>query len=176
MQIGDVTIDPDILAAIAAVVLSIIGLFGIVLPVLPGSITIAVGFLIWAIVSGTVGGWVFFGIAAVLLLIGNISGAVLTGRGLKQREIPTRSVTIAILVGIVGMFVLPAFGLLIGFVVGLVGAEYYRVRDWGDAVDSSLAALKALGIGMLIEMGCALASVLLLAVAIVCHFMWWNAN
>lgn len=175
MQIGDVTVEPDVLAAIAAVVLSVVGLCGVVMPVLPGSILIGLGFLIWAIVSGTVGGWIFFGVAAVLLLIGNVSGMVLTGRGLKQREIPTRSVTIAVVTGVVGMFVLPAFGLLIGFVVGLVGAEYYRVRDWREALDSSLAALKALGIGLIIELGCALLAVFLLAAAIASHFLWWNA-
>lgn len=164
--------DPAIIAAIVSAVLAVVGLTGIVVPVLPGSILIAVGLLVWAIFGGTVWGWVAFAVGALLVAAGMISGWILTGRGLREQQVPSRTVTIAIAAGIVGMFVLPAFGLPIGFALGLVGAEYSRVRDWRKALDSSVATLKALGIGMLIELACGLTATMILAASIAAHFIW----
>ena len=63
-----------VIAAIVAVVLAIIGIVGIIVPVLPGSITIVIGFLVWAIFAGSWPVWVAFAIGAVLLITGMIIG------------------------------------------------------------------------------------------------------
>jgi len=57
--------------------------------------------------------------------------------------------------GVVGFFVIPVVGLLLGFAVGLFLAELGRQRALKPAVSSSLAALKATGLGMLAEFACA---------------------
>lgn len=166
------TLDPAVVAAVVSGLLAVVGIIGIVVPVLPGSILIGVGLLVWAIFGGTVWGWVAFGVGLAFVAAGMVAGWILTGRGLKEKQVPGRSVTIGIVAGIVGLFVLPAFGLPIGFAAGLIGAEYARVRDWKLALDSSWTALKALGIGMLVELFCGLTATMILAMSIAAHFIW----
>ena len=143
------------------------GLVGIVFPVLPGSILIGVGALVWALWGGSPWGWITFGAMAVLLAVGVVSSLVLTGRSLQRREVPKWPVTVGILVGIVGMFVVPGFGLPIGFVIGLLLAELYRMRSLRAAAVTSWHTIKALGLGILVEFGCAMLATSVLAVSIV---------
>lgn len=156
----------EIIAAIAAVVLALIGLAGIVFPVLPGSIMVGIGALAWAIWGASGWGWIAFGVAAVLLIIGALSSLWLTGASLQRNEVPKWPVTVGILLGIAGMFVLPGFGLPIGFALGLLLAEWFRMRDLRKALTTSWATLKALGLGILVEFGCAMLATGVLAVSI----------
>ena len=158
---------PVIVAGIVAAVLIVVGIGGIIVPVLPGSPLVAIGLLVWAIFAGDPWVWGLCAIGIIAVIAGMTSGLILTSRGLKRDEIPGRTVTIAIIAGIIGFFVLPAFGLPIGFILGLVGAEYYRQRDWSEAGKSSISTLKSLGIGLIIELGCALFASMLFATSII---------
>ncbi|MFK0009463.1 DUF456 domain-containing protein [Paenarthrobacter sp. NPDC090520] len=148
-----------------------VGVAGTIIPVLPGSILIGVSLLAWAIWGGAgTLGWVVFGIGLVFVVAGMAASAVLTGRKLKQHGIPNRSVLVGVIVGVVGMFVIPVVGLFVGFALGLLLSEVARTRDFRSAVRSSLAALKATGIGILVEfaLACAAASTWVIGV-------WINA-
>ena len=134
-------------------ILVLIGLAGIVVPILPGSITIIIGLLVWAIFVGGPVGWVVFAVGALLCLAGMLGTYVLTGRVLKREKIPSRSIVIGLVVGVVGMFLVPVVGLPLGFAVGLFGAEYLRVGDVPGALKSSWAAIKAAARGILLEFG-----------------------
>jgi len=132
-----------------------VGIAGVVVPVLPGSILIIVSMLIWALTVGSATGWTIFTIGAVLAGAGLAAGLVLTGRTLRQRRIPGRSITVGVITGIVGMFVIPVVGLFVGFALGLFLSEFARQRDGRQAVASSLHALKATGLGILVELALA---------------------
>ena len=133
-----------------------VGVIGTVLPVLPGGVLIAVAVLVWAIVVQTLTGWLV--LAAVVLLI--TAGAVLkyltAGKKMVSSGVPNMSLVAGGLLGIVGFFLIPVIGLLVGFIVGLGAAEYRRLGDWRAARSSSLTALGAVGIGILVELGAAL--------------------
>lgn len=155
---------PEPLLALLCIVLAVVGCCGVVVPVLPGSVTVMAALLVWAWWGPSTWGWVAFGVGAVLLIVGFASQYVVTGARLKQRQIPQRSVVIGLLCGVVGMFVIPYLGLPLGFTAGLWLAEYARVKDPGEATASSWVALKSVGIGMAVELLCALtASGILLA-------------
>ncbi|MGV8846173.1 DUF456 domain-containing protein [Tessaracoccus sp.] len=156
----------DVVAAVAAAILALVGLVGIVFPVLPGSILVGVGALVWALWGTSTWGWVAFGVAALLLVMGGASSLLLTGRSLKQRQIPKWPVTAGIILGVVGMFLLPGFGLPIGFALGLLLAEWYRMRSFTQAALTSWQTIKALGLGILVEFGCAMVATSVLAVSI----------
>lgn len=156
----------DVIAAVAAAIVALVGLVGIVFPVLPGSILVGVGALVWALWGGSSWGWIAFGVAAILLVVGGASSLLLTGRSLKKRQIPKWPVTVGIIVGVVGMFLLPGFGLPIGFALGLLLAEWYRMRSFRQAALTSWQTIKALGLGILVEFGCAMAATSVLAVSI----------
>jgi uncharacterized protein YqgC (DUF456 family) len=133
-----------------------VGLIGTVLPILPGGVLIAIAVLVWALVVQTVAGWLV--LVAVVLFI--TAGAVLkyltAGKKMVSSGVPNMSLVAGGLLGIVGFFAIPVVGLPLGFVAGLGAAEYYRLRDWRAARNSSLNALGAVGIGILVELGAAL--------------------
>jgi hypothetical protein len=105
----------------------------------------------WGWVLGSAASWTAAGIGALLALAGWSASAVLTGRKLKRQQIPKGSILIAVLCGIVGMFVIPFFGLFLGFAGGLFLSEYLRKEEFQPALTSSIEALKAMGLGMVVE-------------------------
>lgn len=80
-------------------------------------------------------------------------------------------ILIATVSAVIGVFIIPFIGLFIGFAVGLLGAEYYRRRDITAAVRAALQAMKAMGLGMLIECGCAITAFGIFGIGVLIHFV-----
>ena len=119
----------DIIVTVIAGLFLVAAAFGTVVPVLPGSPISFVTLIVWGWVLGSTASWSAAGVGALFALIGFAASALLTGRKLKQQRIPKRSILIAVVAGIVGMFVIPLFGLFVGFALGLYLAEYFRGGD-----------------------------------------------
>ncbi len=148
--------NPETVVTVLCGVAIVVGVAGTVIPVLPGSVLIALSLLAWAIWGGAgTTGWVVFGIGLVFVLAGMAASAVLTGRKLKQHSIPNRSVVVGLIQGVAGMCVIPVVGLFVGFASGLLLSELLRTRALRRALTSSWAALKATGVGMIAEFGLA---------------------
>lgn len=163
--------DTSILAALLCGVALAISLAGIIIPVLPGSILGLLALLEWALFGGAGwGGWLVFAIGGVLFACGMASSALLTGRRLKQRSIPSRSVLVGAFLAIVGMFIVPVVGLVAGFAVGLLLSEWQRTGHLRGAASSSWAALKATGLGILVEFGFACVAATVWVIGIWVHF------
>lgn len=134
--------------------LVLVGLFGILVPVLPGTLLVLLGILVWASEEGTTAAWSVFGVAAVFLAVGMVVKYAVPGRRLKA-AVPTRTLVVGGLVAVVGFFVIPVVGMLVGFPVGVYVAE--RVRLGADgAWPSTRAALRAVATSILIELVAAL--------------------
>lgn len=94
--------EAQIIVTLVCGLLIAVGVAGIIVPVLPGAITIGVSLLIWALVLQNTVGWVVFALGAVLVVAGMLASAVLTGKRLKGRQIPNRSIVVGVVVGLVG--------------------------------------------------------------------------
>ena len=153
--------DVDILATVIAGILLVVAAVGVVYPVVPGSLIAIVTLLVWAWLVGGWAAWVAAAIGVMLCAVGWSASAVLTGRKLKELEVPKWSILVAAVAGLVGMFLIPVVGIFVGFAVGLLVSEAVRHRDVRRAVHYSLQTLKAMGAGVLVEFGllCAAASV-----------------
>lgn len=136
----------------------LVGLVGVVVPVLPGTLLVGLAILVWAVVTGTAVAWATLAIAALLLLGAGIVKYTWPGQRLRDDGVPTRSLIVGGLVGIVGFFVVPVIGLVIGFLLGAMAAELVRLRAARPAWDSTVAATKAVGLSMLVELAGALAA------------------
>lgn len=137
----------------------LIGLAGIVVPILPGAILIFAAIAVWAFVTGGTTAWVAFGVAALLLVASGVVKYTWPGRRMKDAGIPARSLIVGGLVGIVGFFVIPVVGLFIGFILGTYVAELPRYRSHSAAWRSTVHATKAAGLSILVELlGALLAS------------------
>jgi uncharacterized protein YqgC (DUF456 family) len=137
----------DLLTGLAIAV----GLVGVVVPVLPGTVLVLVAVLVWAVLAGSTTGWVVFAVAATILAAGAVVKYALPGRRLQAAGVPGRTVAVGALLGIVGFFVIPVLGLFLGFVLGVYLSELQRVgRD--RAWPTTRAALRAVGASVLIEL------------------------
>jgi len=161
----------EIIATLITAVLLVVGCLGIIVPVLPGSILVVVGLLVWALAVQAVEGWTVLAVGSVLALTGMAASAVLTGARLKRRHIPNRSLLYAAAGAVVGLFVIPVVGLFVGFFVGLLLSETARQRDLRTALDSSWAALKAAGLGIVVEFGCVLLASSIWVIGMIMHFV-----
>lgn len=133
----------------------LVGLVGIVLPALPGSLVIAVAVLVWAIDSGG-GAWAVFAAVALLLAAGSAASYVVPGRRVAASGVPRSTFVVAGLLGVVGFFVLPVVGLIVFFPAGLYLMEYRRLRDHTAAWASAWLAVRMTALGMLLELAAAL--------------------
>ena len=144
----------EVLVALAIAV----GLAGILVPILPGSILILGGVLVWAVDVGGTTAWAVFAVVAAILVVGGVVKYLVPNRRLKSVGVPSSTQWAGAAVGIVGFFVIPVVGLFLGFVVGVYAAERHRVGR--DAWPSTKAALRAGGLSILIEMVAGLAATL----------------
>jgi uncharacterized protein len=163
--------DVDILITVLAGILLVVAAIGAIYPVLPASLIAIVTLLVWAWVVGSWPAWVAAIIGSLVCVVGWSASALLTGRKLKQLEVPGWSIAVAIVAGIVGMFLIPVVGIFVGFAVGLLVIEALRHRDLRHAFRSSLQTLKAMGTGVVVEflLICVAASVW--TVGVIGHFV-----
>ncbi len=133
-------------------VLIAVGLAGIVLPVLPGLLLIWVGVGVWALSLRTPMAWAVLSIATAIMILGSVVKYLIPGRRMRTAGVPWSTLGLGALLGVLGFFVIPVLGLFIGFVAGIYLAERIRLDDNSLAWPSTVAALKAVGISMLIEM------------------------
>lgn len=130
----------------------LIGLLGIVIPVLPGGIIVAIAIFVWALIVGG-GAWWFFAAALLLIVVGEVTKYLVAGRKLRSDGVPNTSIIVGGVLGIVGFFVIPVIGLFIGFVLGAFLAELVRNRHpqpaWRGAVSATKAAVWTIGIELL---------------------------
>jgi hypothetical protein len=132
-----------------------VGLVGVVLPVVPGSAIISLAVLVWAIDAEAGAAWAVLAVVLLLLAAGWAATYIVTGRRVHRAGVPTSSLVVAGLAGIVGFFVLPVVGLFVFFPLGLYAMEYRRLRDTTAARASAWVAIRATALGMLIELALA---------------------
>ena len=139
------------LLTVAVAVAIAVGLVGIVVPVLPGSVLVLGAILVWALEVGTGGAWVVFGLATTFLVLGTVVKYAVPGRRLKASGVPGSTMLLGGLLGVVGFFVVPVVGLFAGFVLGVYLAERHRLGG-AQAWPSTRSALRAVGLSVLIEL------------------------
>lgn len=142
-----------------------LGLAGVVVPLLPGSLLVGGAILVWAAVTDEAGGWVVLTVALALLGTGTLVKYLVPGRKLQRNGVPTLTLVIGGALGIVGFFVVPVIGLPLGFVLGVYLAEWQRTSRQ-QAWPATVAALKAVGLGILIELVFAVLAALTWAVGV----------
>ena len=145
----------ELLVGVAVVV----GVAGVVVPVLPGLLLVWAAVVVWGVVEGGTVGWSVVVVATVVALVSQVVKYVLPGRRLRRAGVPDRALLVGGVVGVVGFFVVPVVGLFLGFALGVYAAERLRLRDSRAARTATGAALRAAGLSILLE----LAATLLLA-------------
>ena len=146
----------------------LVGLLGVVVPLLPGTALVLGAGVAWAalVVEDGSTRWVVVAVMAALFVAGLVAKYALPGRHLSGR-LPRRTLLLGAVGAVVGFFLLPPLGLLLGGVLGVYLAE--AQRDRSAAWRSTLSVLKAVGLGVLAELtaGVLMVAVWLLGVVLV---------
>lgn len=151
--------------ALVAVVIAV-GLVGIIVPILPGSILVLGAVLVWSLSVGGATAWTVFAVVTVLIGAGAVVKYVVPGKRLQVAGIPASTQWIGVLLGVVGFFVVPVVGLFIGFPLGIYLAEVRRVGA-AQAWPSTVHSLKAVGLSIVIELGAAVLATLVWVAGVV---------
>ena len=142
-------------ATTLAGLIMLIGLVGVVVPFLPGLALVWGGVLLWAVLRHDALGWITLAVATALLAAGMIGKYLLPGRRLREAGVPWSTMLAGGALGVVGFFVIPVVGAVLGFVLGVYLAERLRVGGAG-AWPATRRALAAVGWSMAIELTAAL--------------------
>jgi uncharacterized protein YqgC (DUF456 family) len=152
----------DLLLGLLGAVGVLVGLVGTVVPGLPGLLLVfAVGTVSLLLQDASGSAWAVVGLLGVLAAGGTALSTVLPARRAVEDGAPSGSLALALAGAVVGFFVLPVLGLVVGGVLGLLVAEWRRIGALGPAWRSSRRVLGAYGIGVLLEVvvGCTMAAV-----------------
>lgn len=127
----------------------LVGLVGTVIPALPGIE------LIWL---ATVAYWVFTGfdkwgiillaLMTVLLIIGEVMSFFLANTAAAKTGASWQAILASLVLGLIGIFVIPILGALIGAVLGVFLVEWYRRRNWREALRATTGALWGYGLSI----------------------------
>jgi uncharacterized protein len=143
-------VEPIGVALIGAAI--VVGLVGIVVFVLPGLLIVWAAVLVWALVEQTLLAWVVLAFATLVALVGTVVKYLVPGQRMRDAGVPGGSIVLGAVLGFIGFFLIPVVGLFIGFILGIFLAERIRLGAHGEAWPSTVHALKAVGLSILIEL------------------------
>ncbi|TSB15179.1 DUF456 domain-containing protein [Streptomyces sp. NBC_01525] len=130
----------------------LLGLFGVLVPGVPGTPIVWAGVLWWAMTEQTSVAWTVLIAATALLLLQQAVKFLLPTRNLRAAGTPYRVLFLSGAAGIAGFFVIP----VIGAPLCALGAHYLlervRLGSHGDAWAATRTAMRAVGLSVLVEL------------------------
>ncbi|HTI76072.1 MAG TPA: DUF456 domain-containing protein [Mycobacterium sp.] len=133
----------------------LVGLVGIVVPLLPGTLLVFGAIAVWAFFESrehTVTSWVTLAVVTALLAVSTLIKYLWPARRMRAADVSTWSLLAGAVLGIIGFFVIPVLGLVIGFVLGIYLAELAKRRDQRVAWTSTKHALKGVALSVGVEL------------------------
>lgn len=133
--------------AFLAFLVMLVGLLGTLIPALPGIELIWLAALGYGIFAGfgVWGPWLF-ALITIILIIGEVVIWWLGNTTARYTGASWQAVLASIVLGLVGMFVIPVIGALIGAMLGVFLVEYHRRRDWKAALKATTGVLWGAGL------------------------------
>lgn len=107
---------------------------------------------VWAIVEHTAVSWVTLGVVAALFIAAEVVKYLWPVRRMRAADVRTWSLVAGGVLGIIGFFVIPVLGLLLGFVIGVYLAELSLRRDGRRAWASTVHAVKGVALSVGVEL------------------------
>lgn len=131
-----------------------VGLVGAIVPLVPGLL------LVWSAVfayAAFVDGWqaihpLIFVLITLITIVFTTADLWLPLVGSKKTGASAKTMVLGVVGAIAGTFLLPILGTIIGYVVGILAAEFLRHRDARPAMRASFGALLGWGVGTAMEL------------------------
>lgn len=130
----------------------LLGLFGVLVPGLPGPMLCWAAVLWWTTGEHTALSWRILALTTGILLLNQALRWLLPSRRMRDGGISRRTLFIGGGAAIAGFFLIPVIGAAIGFVTGIYAVERHRLGSHGGAWASTRTAMRNVGLGVLIEL------------------------
>ena len=130
------------------------GLFGLIIPIFPGGVVIWVAALIYGIMFGFgTAGWIIFVLLTLLMIAVGLADNVLMGAKALEKGASWYGIVIGLIAGLVGTFLLPPIGGLIGAPLALLLVEYFRHSNFQEAWEVTKGLLIGWGWSFVVRFG-----------------------
>ncbi len=133
-----------------------VGLVGIIVPLLPGTLLVYAAIAVWAVLEHRPASWVVLGVVTVVIGASLLIKYLWPVRRMRAAEVSGLSLGAGAVLGVIGFFVIPVIGLVIGFVLGVYLAELVHRRDQRRAWASTVHAVKGVALSVGVELAGAL--------------------
>ncbi|MEM7272991.1 MAG: DUF456 domain-containing protein [Actinomycetota bacterium] len=144
----------DVWWTVLAAVLMVIGLCGVVVPILPGLVLMWVVALVYGLLVGFDAiGIVVMVVATILVAASLISSVLIPRRAAAEGGASGWAQVGGIVGAVIGFFVIPVVGIIVGALIGLLVVEAALTGDWGEAWVATKATAKGFGISALVDLG-----------------------
>ncbi|WP_054522552.1 DUF456 domain-containing protein [Thermanaerothrix daxensis] len=159
----------DVAFPLVLLAFMLVGLLGVIIPILPGLVMIWAAALVYGLVMGFQGaGVVLFALITLLMLVGSVADNLLMGGSARRSGASWVAVGVALLGALVGSLLWPPLGGLGLALVGIFAVEYLRLRDWRKALDSTRGLAVGCGWAVVVR---ALIALLMIGL----WLLWWLA-
>ncbi len=142
----------------------LVGLFGLIVPIFPGTVVMWLATLGYGIVTGfsKLGIGLFVAIT-ILMLVGTVVDNLFMGAGARKGGASWLTIGVALLGGVLGTIIFPPFGGLIAAPLAVLILEYWRTKD----LKLAFSALRGLATGW------GLSFVARFFIGLLMMILWW---
>lgn len=145
----------DTILHIVTLVMMAGGLVSLLTFVIPGLTVIWISALVYALASGfNATAIIAFAVMTALMLFGNFVDQLVMGARARKSGATWLSIGVSMISAFIFSIIFPPFGGLIAAMIILMAFEFYRLRDWKQAANSSkemaIGCVSALALRLLI--------------------------
>jgi uncharacterized protein len=142
------------------------GLFGSLIPFVPGPLIIWLAGLGYGIIAGFGSlGWWMFGLMTLFMVAGSLIDNLLMGVGAKQGGASWISIGVGLVAGVLGTLLLPPWGGLVAAPLAVYVYEVYRQGSHAGAIQAIKGMAAGWGVSFLARFGFGL-------LMMVCWLIW----
>jgi uncharacterized protein YqgC (DUF456 family) len=141
-----------------AVLFILVGLVGVILPVLPGTLLVWLSVFFFFLVERWLGfaaiDPITFGVITVLALVSGTSDIWLPLLGARRSGSSKRAMVAGMIGGLIGTFLLPIplLGTVVGYAAGVLLGEYQKHGDWDKALRAGAGGIAGWGIATVLQL------------------------
>lgn len=138
---------------LAAGLVMVVGLVGVLVPVLPGLLVVWAAGLGYGLAVGF--GWIGWTVLALMtaaVATSLVAGVLVPKRAADGAGVSGWSQVAAVAGALIGLFTIPLIGLPVGALAGVVAVEYGTKRNWPEAWRATRAVAVGFGLSALIDL------------------------
>lgn len=143
----------DSFVFILITLLMVVGMIGIIVPIMPGIFLVWMGVFVYVYRNGfeviSLPMFLFF---TLIVLVSGTSDLWLPYLGARKTGASKRTFVFGLVGSIIGSIILPIIGTIIGYVAGVFVGEYHKRRDWQQAKRAGLGSLAGWGISTAVQL------------------------